>query len=227
VSAPHLPVTPPEVLASTVDERVVVAGRGFVVRRPADPDALLDHPATHAAYARDQYMPYWCSLWPSSYLLAEAVLARAWPAGTRAIELGCGLGLPGLAALAAGMEVTFSDYDGAAVEFARRNADLNGFAAHRGAQVDWRHPPPETFPLVLGADLLYEQRLVVTLAGALDALVAPGGEAWVADQGRAPAGPWELEMERRGWVLERQRAAWRHFEGTVYRARRGGVTAAR
>lgn len=221
MNGPHLPVTPAEALAATVVEDVDVAGRVLRIRRPADPDALLDHPETHAAYSRDHYMPYWCSLWPSAHMLAAALAGRDWPPGLRVLELGCGLGLPGVAALACGMDVTFSDYDGAAVAFARENARLNGFTAHRGLQLDWRHPPAEAFPLVLGADLLYEERLVPTLADALDALVAPGGAAWIADQGRAPAAAWAGEMTRRGWAVDPAPCRWRQFAGTVYRIARG------
>src|SRR5262245_5204098 len=49
--------------------------------------------------------PYWAHLWSGSQLLASAV-----PRGrATAIELGCGLGLPGLVAAQRGARVTFVD----------------------------------------------------------------------------------------------------------------------
>ena len=53
-------------------------------------------------------MPYWAYLWPGAYLLAEAVMQEPGPkvSGTcqrfDALEIGCGLGLAGLGALARG-----------------------------------------------------------------------------------------------------------------------------
>lgn len=47
--------------------------------------------------------PYWCDLWPSGIFMAEELLARPeLVRGQRVCEIGCGLGLAGLAAAAAG-----------------------------------------------------------------------------------------------------------------------------
>ena len=59
------------------------------------------------------------------------------------MEVGCGLGLPGVAALARGLRVTFSDYDPAALEFAARNARLNQLENFCLLRLDWHAPPEE------------------------------------------------------------------------------------
>src|SRR6516164_9769568 len=87
------------------------AGREVRVVRPADPDRLLEDPEVLARNRRDDYMPYWAYLWPGAFLLAEAVSRQDWIPGTPALEIGCGLGLAGLAGIARGLEVTFTDYD--------------------------------------------------------------------------------------------------------------------
>lgn len=47
--------------------------------------------------------PYWCDVWPSALLMAEELFARPeLVAGKRVCEIGCGLGLAGLAAAASG-----------------------------------------------------------------------------------------------------------------------------
>ena len=71
-------------------------------------------------------MPYWADLWPASRMLAKAILHEPWTPGTEALEIGCGLGLPGIVALSMGLKVTFSDYDACALRFAADNARLNG-----------------------------------------------------------------------------------------------------
>ena len=122
-----LPETPPEAIARS-RPRARHRRRAHVPdRTTGESDDLLDHPAVRAAFAADEYLPYWADLWPAARMLAKAVLAEPWPPGLTALEVGCGLGLPGVAALASGLRVAFSDYDATAVRFAADNARLNGF----------------------------------------------------------------------------------------------------
>ena len=51
-------------------------------------------------------MPYWADLWPAARMLAKAIVRERWPAGLHALEIGCGLGLPGIAALAMGLHAS-------------------------------------------------------------------------------------------------------------------------
>src|SRR5215469_2387147 len=99
---PPLPETPRDAIQGVIHETVLVEGRSFKIARPADSDRLLDHPAVRAAFAADEYMPYWTDLWPAARMLAKAILREQWTPGRRALEVGCGLGLPGIAALACG-----------------------------------------------------------------------------------------------------------------------------
>src|SRR5262245_54921932 len=99
--------TPWDALGSVLEEKVIIEERTFHMRRPDATDRLLDHPSVQAAFAADEYMPYWADLWPAARMLAKAVLREDWRPGLEALEIGCGLGLPGLAALARGLRVTF------------------------------------------------------------------------------------------------------------------------
>src|SRR5437868_2173987 len=111
---PVMPETPWEALGDMIREQVVVEGRTFEIRRPDETDRLLDNPTVRAAFAVDEYLPYWADLWPASRMLAKAILREGWTPGLEALEVGCGLGLPGIAALAKGLRVIFSDYDATA-----------------------------------------------------------------------------------------------------------------
>src|SRR5271167_3007551 len=97
--AKPLPATPPEAIAEVVREKVILGEYTFLIDKPGGSDDLLKHPAVVAAFAADEYLPYWADLWPAARMLAKAVLAESWPAGIAALEVGCGLGLPGIAAL--------------------------------------------------------------------------------------------------------------------------------
>jgi 2-polyprenyl-3-methyl-5-hydroxy-6-metoxy-1,4-benzoquinol methylase len=179
---------------------VRVAGRPLVIVRPSEPDRLLDDPDVVAWNRRDDYMPYWAYLWPAAFLLAEAVEVEQWQTGAVALEIGCGLGLAGLAGVRAGLHVTFSDYDDAPLDFVRRSAAANGFdlAQVSTLRLDWREPPSTRFSVILGADVLYERRLVPLVADVLAALLAPEGFALIADPDRLAAAGFASVLEARG-----------------------------
>jgi predicted nicotinamide N-methyase len=125
------------------------------------------------------------------------VLNADWPSGARVLELGCGVGLVGVAARAKGCRVTMTDYDAKSVIVARHNARLNGFDDVEACELDWRTPPKETYPVILGCDLLYEQRNLVPILDLLDVMLEPGGLCWLADGGRSVAHQfWYLARER-------------------------------
>jgi predicted nicotinamide N-methyase len=164
-----------------------ISGREFRLTLPAVPDAFLDDPAVAALHARDEYMPYWAYLWPASLAMSAAMLRQPWPAGTPILELGAGVGLVGLAALAAGYRVTITDYDPTAVDLALYNAQRHGFDAVRGRVLDWRDPGHEQYPVLLGCELLYEDRNHELLLDVCRALMPSDGVAWFGDGGRVRA----------------------------------------
>jgi predicted nicotinamide N-methyase len=203
------------------------------VVRPGDPDRLLDDPAVLDWNRRDDYMPYWAYLWPGAYLLAETVLREPWPdrGAARAtfdvLEIGCGLGLAGLAALARGHSVLFSDYDQAPLDFIARSAAENGFDRARFALrlLDWRHLPDEQFPVILGADVIYESVLVPLVANLLAKLLAPAGLGLIGTPYRVAAEAFPGAVAGRGLACsaEHKQARLddgRVIEGTVYRVTR-------
>ncbi len=168
---------------SLVEEVVELAGRRLSILRPPSADELIDEDA----FDEDEFLPYWAELWPSGIALARAVDALD-VRGLRVLELGCGLGLPSLAAAAGGAHVLATDWAADAVELLRRNAARNRLSL-RAEQVRWDEPEPllreAPWDLVLGADLLYEARNAEQLAELLPRL---GPEALLAEPGRPHAG---------------------------------------
>ncbi|WP_053225864.1 class I SAM-dependent methyltransferase [Solirubrobacter soli] len=170
-----------------VEEVVGVGGRDLSVLRPRDAEALL----SEEAFEDDEFLPYWAELWPSASALARAVGVRALR-GARVLELGCGLGLPSLAAAVAGGRVTATDWAADATAMLARNAERNGLKVE-ALTVSWTEPSllVERAPwdLVLASDVLYEPRNGVALLPLLPRLVDQRGEIWLADPGRAAAEP--------------------------------------
>jgi ribosomal protein L11 methylase PrmA len=117
-----------------------------------------------------------------------------------AIELGCGLALPSVAAALRGAEVLAVDHDAAAVRIARRNGRRAGRRV-RGLVADLRDPADELveagpFDLVLAADVLYLDVLAEALATLIPLLTAPAGRALVAF-------PWHGQADELARALER------------------------
>jgi predicted nicotinamide N-methyase len=168
-----------------VEEVIPLRGRELRVLRPRDSEALLDE----HAFEQEEFLPYWAELWPSGVALARAVAVRGL-GGRRVVELGCGLGLPSIAAALAGGRVLATDWSAAAVARAAANAERNG-ASIDTLVCSWTAPGPivERGPwdVVLASDVLYERRDVEPLLDLLPRLLAPRGEAWIADPGRPPA----------------------------------------
>jgi ETFB lysine methyltransferase len=182
------PETPLAALGPVIREQFLVDGRRFLIDRPDESDRTLEHPAVRAEFAVDEYLPYWTELWPAARMLAKAVLREPWPPGVDVLEVGCGLGLPGIAALARGLRVIFSDLDATALRFAADNARLNGFRDFRVLHFDWRSPPDGLrVPVVLASDLIYELRNINPLVALIQRVLLPGGVCLLTDQDRLPA----------------------------------------
>lgn len=176
-----LPVIP----GGWTTRQIDIGWRQFSLTLPAQPDEFLDDPDVLKANQRDDYMPYWSYLWPSSIEMAcwlpRVELAR----GTRALELGSGIGLTGLAAVALGWDVTFSDYDQQALQLCRHNAECNGHAGIRTRHLDWRTPPREQYPAIFGCEVTYDATSHEPLLELIEQMLAPGGRCWFGDPGRS------------------------------------------
>ena len=199
---------------ATERERARFAARYEVVRdafeteagtltlyRVGDLERLVDAAELHEGQDR---FPYWAELWPSAIALARAIARDRWPLrGLPTLELGCGLGLAGLAAAAAGARVVATDYEPDAVRFARLNARANRLDAVRHVVMDWRRPAFRgAFSLVFAADVLYDAASLVPVADAMRTVLAPGGCALVAEPGRDVAAPFFEMLRDGGWSVE-------------------------
>jgi predicted nicotinamide N-methyase len=198
---------------STGDPRLdLVAGSITLQRgridfvRPRDPAAVLYE---EDVAADEAYPPYWAELWPSGVELAYAVSAQRWP-NVAVLELGCGLGLPSIAAALAGARVLATDRSADAITFAAVNAESNGVTVET-AVCSWADSAPMVdrgpWRLVLASDVLYGKRNVDELLALLPRLVDDDGEVWITD----PQRPLTDEF------LEAATATWHSVETTPSR----------
>jgi predicted nicotinamide N-methyase len=218
-----LPETPWEAIGPTVKEKVRVDGQTFIIHRPDQSGHLLDHPSVKASFAVDEYLPYWTDLWPAARMLAKVIARENWAADTPALEIGCGLGLPGIVALSRGLQVTFADCDATALRFAADNARANNLHHFGLMQLDWRCWPQElSFSIILASDLAYELRNLAPLAGFIKRVLQPGGVCLLTDPNRplAPRLREELAYEQLSFTTQVVRAGepgGQRVKGTLYR----------
>jgi predicted nicotinamide N-methyase len=165
--------------------------------RPRDTAVLPD---LVDAAADEAHPPYWAELWPSGVELAYQVSTRDW-SGTPVVELGCGLGLPAVAAALAGGTVLATDRAPDALTFTAANAGANHVEVQT-ALCSWAAPEPLVargpWQLVLASDVLYDRRNSDELIALLPRLVTDDGAVWIADPGREMV-PEFLDLTRATW----------------------------
>ena len=166
---------------ATVSETVRVGESDVTLLKPRNADDLI----SEEDYVRDERLPYWADVWPSSQVLADWFTGEV-GGGRTMLELGCGLGLVTIAAMQAGFTVTATDYYDDALLFTRLNARRATGREPATRLVNWRELPADLgrFDVVVACDVLYEKANAELVADAMVQCLATGGTAIMADPGR-------------------------------------------
>jgi SAM-dependent methyltransferase len=184
--------------------RVDVGGETIALWRVANLEAHVDRHAllaTPADGSQPPEPPYWAHLWSGAVVLAGAV------PGTpgRVLELGCGLGLPGLVAARRGGRVTFLDRVATSLAFFRASARASGLGAVDLVVADLTDIALRArFDLVLAAEILYDRAAFPTLARALAGSLAPNGRVLLADGHRIDTATFYNDACDAGLACERE-----------------------
>ena len=141
-------------------------------------------------------------LWESAVGLSNRLAAEtSLTVGKRVLELGAGVGLPGLVAQALGGQVTQTDYQVDSLTLCQWNAHENGVTTEI-FQADWRRwQHPLRYHLILAADILYDESLHYYLERIFHRNLQPGGRILLADPGRPQALNFAVHLEEHGWQV--------------------------
>ena len=212
-SSPPLPTGPSveEILSvlkdkyDLVPDDVDIRDRRFSLYRIRDTNALLDRLTPEDLIAADRF-PYWAQLWNSSIALAEWCLGSNGLARCTVLELGCGLGLAGIAACAAGATVTMTDYDPDALRCAQLNVEHNLSAEERTrihvSHRDWRRTEETPqYEIIIGADILYERTMARPLLDLFHGTTARGGRIVLADPDRSTGRSFFALAQQEGFAV--------------------------
>lgn len=193
---PLVPNLNPPLPVVTVD--LPIGGQEWRITSVRDQDTLLDLADELAN------VPYGFLLWEASVLLAQRLLDEAARLpGLRILELGAGLGLPGVVARKLGAEVWQTDHEAQALVLAAHNAAQNGVTGIHHFVADWRSwDHTQQYDLLIGADILYERAMYRHLEPIFRQNLAPGGRLFLTDPSRPQALTFVAELEKRGWHFE-------------------------
>ena len=170
------------------------------VSRIKDIDKLFNQllsksPADQAVL--DEQMPYWADLWPSAIGLSKYIddnpnLVN----GKNVIEIGCGLGMPGIVAAMNGANVTMTDYLQEALDFSHNNWKKNLSIKFNGQLLDWRDVSKvEKADVILASDVAYESRSFEPLKKSLKHILKPNGFLLLSEPNRKFASPFIKILE--------------------------------
>ena len=212
---------------------LAIGGISLLLRIPDHPHALLDLSAVQQASRENDYMPYWAHMWPAGLMLGQWLVQQVSGTGegppgqrraaqppARVLEIGCGLAVPGLLAARLGYQVTLADYDPDAVEYARQNGRLNGVEVATEL-LDWRRPSGSRYPLILGGDLLYEQRNHQPLFEFFRLSLEQGGLVVLGDPCRLTADGFLHDACSAGWRAQSEPTRWLDVPGRIILLRQG------
>lgn len=176
------------------------------VHRPESIDPLLDD----AILDPEQNLPYWAEIWPSGVALASVILREPeLVRGLPVLELGCGIGITAAAAMRAGARLTATDYSPHSLRFTELTCLTFGESMPATRQLNWRAVDADLlqengsrWPVVLAADVLYEERDIEPVLDVFERIISDDGMVLLAEPGRRPSKR-AVELAReRGWSLE-------------------------
>lgn len=169
----------------------------------ADPDALFEAMAEREEETGEPmpWEPYWARAWDSAMRLAEVLRSRDL-AGCHVLDLGCGLGLSGVAAASRGARVVLADLATPALLFARLNC-WPWRSSVTARRVDWQTDRlASRFDLIVGADILYEVRQWPHLERFWNAHLKAEGEVLLGEPDRRSSDGFADQLRDHGWRIE-------------------------
>lgn len=160
-------------------EPLRLRGKEIQLLQVTDLEPLL---AGKDPFAEVANFPFWVKLWEAAMVLADLMLTTP-PAkeGHTLLELGAGLGAPGLAAALAGYRVTLTDYEPHILDFERVSAAATGLKGVECRLLDWLKPTTlPRFDTIIGAEILFREEFFTPLLNIFRALLAENGVIYLA-----------------------------------------------
>jgi predicted nicotinamide N-methyase len=175
-----------------------IGGRAWQITAVPNQDALLD------GAEELEHFPFGFLLWEAAVGMTGLLAERpSLVAGKRVLELGAGVGVPGIMARSLGAEVWQTDHQAGALTLAERNAQQNDVDGITRFLADWRSwSHTARYDVILGADIMYDRTLYFYLERIFQQCLAHGGRLLLSDPGRPQALEFAAHLEKHGWYMD-------------------------
>lgn len=146
--------------------------------------------------------PFWVKLWEAAMVLSYALATLPDAKGQTLLEIGAGLGAPGITAAACGFDVTLTDYEDIIMDFQKVSAAASGLTNVRFAHLDWLKPPEMgTFDVLTAAEVLFREEFFDPLLDVFRRYLKPGGTIYLAHDARRKCLPLFMERAREEYTI--------------------------
>ena len=154
--------------------------------------------------------PFWVKLWESAMILSQALSTLPDPAGKTMLEIGAGLGAPGITAAACGFDVTLSDYEDIIMDFEKVSVAASGLDSVDCIHLDWLDPPDlPPFDYLVAAEVLFREEFFEPLLNVFEKYLKPGGSIFLAHDARRKCLPLFMERAKETYNIAGQKQVMR------------------
>ena len=174
----------------TTTNEVVIGGRKFQVLLPKDLTRFIN--------TRDVFhkFPLWAKIWPASWVLADYLAQMPATSSKKILEIGGGTGLVSIVAAACGHNITLTESNPDALQFARANALVNGCPQLTIRELDWNRPQlNNTVDFIVASEVAYKKEDLQPLLSLFERFLSPEGEVLLAGEMRRVSKEFYQQLE--------------------------------
>ena len=180
-------------------DKLTVQDRAIRLLKVADIEEFLDGKDPFADVTE---FPFWVKLWESAMILSQALTTLPEPSGKTMLEIGAGLGAPGITAGACGFDVTLSDYEDIIMDFQKVSVAASGLDNVNCIHLDWLDPPElEPFDYLVAAEVLFREEFFEPLLNVFEKYLKPGGAIFLAHDARRKCLPLFMEKAKKQYNI--------------------------
>jgi predicted nicotinamide N-methyase len=129
--------------------------------------------------------PLWAKIWKASWVLSGYLADMSLEPDKRFLEIGAGVGLVSIVAASFGHQITMTEYNPDALNFARANAHLNNCPGLPIRKLDWHRPQLRgKFDTIVASEITYKQEDFSALIQLFRSNLQPRGQIILASEMR-------------------------------------------
>jgi predicted nicotinamide N-methyase len=127
--------------------------------------------------------PLWAKIWKASWVLSAYLAEMPVDGNRRILEVGGGVGLVSIVAAAFGHQITMTEYNPDALNFARANACRNNCPELPIFKLDWHHSElSQQFEMIVASEITYKEEDFSPLIQLFKSSLKPDGEIILASE---------------------------------------------